>query len=938
MAASRKVNIDNVQEAGGKVLTPQVENLSLLVGTTPDTSPSSSIGVPENKLADNDNEDQTKSKNSQNLHQRVQQKIDDSDYIPRNKYISNDSDSISSSSTISSYSHTSFDAIMGVHLNESMNSGYPEKEFDSDDEDSMDQSIQSDITQRTPIPKVPPPLAGLPGTPFGPQIPTTSDSSKKPSGGISNMFPKILKTGHISQDPDRVIIPSDKSIVSDISSDDEASIGRRTKRESRNLGRLVTAAKQQQSFAQLWFAASQGANTNALPALKPKKSKTAKKTDSKKKTSINVSLTDSSSTSSSSNSAGPIDLDSGESWSDDEAGNDIEHDAKSVPIDDKEEISTGNWWDKIFCTIRHKIYSYRLVAITLCFASIFVGCVIGVSLNAVGKDKQINSSKVLPPISIPLPSNSPTIRAFRGTTATPSKIPSNSPSINLSNAPQSTPSNFPSLITSHVPSSSPLPSLYPSRTPSMTRSLLPSQDPTTQPTVIRSAYPSDAPSLMPSSFANSKFSVYSPYIIGQKNDMAKLSLALSRDGNIMAVGTRTTPGNTYVGFVTIYKLVQKNEYSKEWKIMGQVLDGDNHIDEGYRNSISMSDDGQIVAISMPNKGVVSGNDDEGLVKVYQYNSTALDSSLHRWVQLGRTIEGECWVYQKLGYSLSLSGDGKRLVIGSPDYDTNGNGKFTIYQYINNADNTADWESIWHEEGKSPNNHFGKRVSISGDGNVVVISGKEGVSGKINDKVGYVKVFRRNKKHQSWIGKKIVGDREYFGYSLSVSDHGNRIAISSPVSAVESTHDDDLLCRSTSDCLSSGTVFVYQFLESSSEWEILGRNITGSPSTDVSLQSVDVSFGLSISMSQDGNYVAIGSPDNPTSNPRPNSGKASVYRWNGLTWVSSESLYGTNEVNESFGYKVVLAGNGKLLAVGATGYGQSLNGFVRLYQSENNEAK
>jgi hypothetical protein len=174
-----------------------------------------------------------------------------------------DSESDASSVSVASVSN-------GYDLPYNMQAGYKQSKVrfsGSDDGDGDD----DDLSIRTPIPTGPPaPGAVLP-----------SSFLRDRSTSISN--------------------------VSDLS-EEESSVMKRQKREEENVGRLVMAAKQQQSFAQAWFTA--GKSDNALPKYVPPKNKIPGNAPAglKKKTSFKEPE----------KSSGPIDLDSGDVWDGDE--------------------------------------------------------------------------------------------------------------------------------------------------------------------------------------------------------------------------------------------------------------------------------------------------------------------------------------------------------------------------------------------------------------------------------------------------------------------------------------------------------------------------------------------------------------------------------------------------------------------------------------------
>lgn len=88
-----------------------------------------------------------------------------------------------------------------------------------------------------------------------------------------------------------------------------------------------------------------------------------------------------------------------------------------------------------------------------------------------------------------------------------------------------------------------------------------------------------------------------------------------------------------------------------------------------------------------------------------------------WTQLGSDIDGEA-VEDLSGGSISLSSDGNRLAIGTSVNDGNGESAdhVRVYQWSGSA-----WTQLGADiDGKFVNDHFGKSVSLSSDGNRLAI--------------------------------------------------------------------------------------------------------------------------------------------------------------------------------------------------------------------------
>ena len=101
-----------------------------------------------------------------------------------------------------------------------------------------------------------------------------------------------------------------------------------------------------------------------------------------------------------------------------------------------------------------------------------------------------------------------------------------------------------------------------------------------------------------------------------------------------------------------------------WQRIG-LIEGEANYDLSG-DGISMSSDGSIIAIGagFNDGGAMSA----GHVRVFQY---VVDNGIGNWVQMGNDLDGRDRS-DRFGQSLALSGDGKRLVVGIPYADGDGN--------------------------------------------------------------------------------------------------------------------------------------------------------------------------------------------------------------------------------------------------------------------------
>ena len=136
-------------------------------------------------------------------------------------------------------------------------------------------------------------------------------------------------------------------------------------------------------------------------------------------------------------------------------------------------------------------------------------------------------------------------------------------------------------------------------------------------------------------------------------DMFGISVSLSSDGKIVAIGAYENDGNgDEAGHVRVY---QMDEAISSWKQLGQEIDGES-ADDSSGVSVSLSDDGKVLAIGA-NRNDGNGKY-SGHVRVYH-----LDDPGSSWKQIGQDIDGEA-AGDHSGWSVSLSADGRTVAIGS----------------------------------------------------------------------------------------------------------------------------------------------------------------------------------------------------------------------------------------------------------------------------------
>ena len=383
------------------------------------------------------------------------------------------------------------------------------------------------------------------------------------------------------------------------------------------------------------------------------------------------------------------------------------------------------------------------------------------------------------------------------------------------------------------------------------------------------------------------------------NDHRGRSVSLSADGTRVAIGAPNNDGNgTDAGHVSIFELS-----GRRWIQLGQDIDGEAARDQSGYYSVSLSADGNRVAIGAhQNDGNGSA---AGHVRIYELSGNT-------WIQLGRDIDGEA-AGDRSGTSVSLSADGNRVAIGAPWNDENGTdaGHVRIYRLSGRR-----WIQLGQDiDGEAAGDWSGWSVSLSADGNRVAIGAR--YNDENRNWAGHVRIYGLSGNSWIQLGQDIDGeaDGDGSGFSVSLSADGNRVAIGTPGNDGNGTL--------------AGHVRIYEL--SGNTWIQLGQDIDGEAAGDQS--------GYSVSLSADGNRVAIGAPYNDGNGP--DAGHVRIYELSGNSWVQLGQDIDGEAAGDESGRSVSLSADGNRVAIGARdndGRGPNGNsaGHVRVYQLPGDE--
>ncbi len=349
------------------------------------------------------------------------------------------------------------------------------------------------------------------------------------------------------------------------------------------------------------------------------------------------------------------------------------------------------------------------------------------------------------------------------------------------------------------------------------------------------------------------------------------AFALSQDGNKLAIGSAFHNVNDG-GQVRVFDFIRNL-----WRFLGFDINGDSSFDQ-FGASVALSDNGERVAIGAP----FSNNFGFTVGKVHVF-----DLVNGNWSRVGQKITASS-SETEAGSSVSISGDGNFVAVGAPKDDSNGEnaGQVKIYQLRNGR-----WEIFRQPiNGKQAGEQFGTSIEFSENGNTIVIGAPYYYDAQ-KEKVGRVSVHRWVNDSWTQIGQDIIGEfsLEQSGWSVACSDNGESIVIGAPA---------------IGDLQSGGKATVYTL--QNNQWIQKGSDLTGTNDKD--------RFGYSVSMSNDGQRIAIGAPLNDQNGQ--NAGGVTVFDFDNEDWVQHGRIITGEEANDRAGEAVELSGDGFTIAIGA----------------------
>lgn len=391
------------------------------------------------------------------------------------------------------------------------------------------------------------------------------------------------------------------------------------------------------------------------------------------------------------------------------------------------------------------------------------------------------------------------------------------------------------------------------------------------------------------------------------------AVSMSYDGSRVAVGDRF--GETFYVFE---RDTEENFTKAEWKVLGDAIPPfQKHVVDDFdeirlsqadgQADVALSGDGGVVACGYP----YYRTDEDGNGKYEKWGAVVvLALQEGQWKQRGEPIYGE-GDRDYIGQALALSEDGTVVAFGEYRYSRR-TGRVTVRKWTG-----TEWTTIGIIPGETRGEQFGGEVSLSRDGTIVAASAQYNGD-------GLVRVFQyigdTGDLTSDWaqMGSNIVGreGHPFFGWPVSLSGDGTRLATASASFGSDGDVDGGQ---------DKGTVWVFEYNATEPEWYLLGDPVDGDNGGD--------GLGWGLALSADGTTFAAGAPNSDKYFLE--GGHVKIYRYHCGNWTQmGRDIEGT-EADGWTGLTVSLSESGEYLAAGSpSDYSAEIGkpGSVRMYEA------
>jgi hypothetical protein len=435
------------------------------------------------------------------------------------------------------------------------------------------------------------------------------------------------------------------------------------------------------------------------------------------------------------------------------------------------------------------------------------------------------------------------------------------------------------------------------------------------------------------------------------NDYFSSSVALSKDGNTLAVGACGEDGangnqadNSALESGAVYIF---SRAGNGWNPQAYLKASDSQAGDRFGVSIDLSADGNTLAVGatgelssgalscrsplLPSPPTPSPTD--GAVYIFERNGSTWQERAN--ITASNTDPGDAF-----GFSVKLSADGNTLAVGAPNEassantiegnatDNSASGTGAVYVFVR-ATNNWTQQSYIKASNSNALDFFGWAIALSADGNTLAVGayGEDSNANTINgnetnnsaSSSGAAYVFVRNSgtwSKQAYVKASNTDAQDRFGWSVALSADGSTLA----VGAYGEDSNANTINGNEADNGTSLSGAVYVFGRTGTSWAQQAYVKASNTGTDDRL-------GWSVALSADGNSLMVGAygedsnatgvQGEQTDNSLQDSGAVYFYARKSGSWTQQVYVKATNTgASDRFGASLALSADAKTMAVGA----------------------
>lgn len=405
------------------------------------------------------------------------------------------------------------------------------------------------------------------------------------------------------------------------------------------------------------------------------------------------------------------------------------------------------------------------------------------------------------------------------------------------------------------------------------------------------------------------------------------SLDSIRPNNGWLIGDKVYVDNNYLsnqGLWKIYELPSSSIYSKTRKFQNTETDSGNM---NFGSSLDISSNGNYLAVGSPG---------DNSVYIYNRNNTRTPLSVRNLIlQDYKNASNN----DKFGHATSMTDTADKIFVSSP-YTANiikmtlssTTRSYARTQLITGADSGAVGRVMQYDSDNDvlyvkviSGTFTTESLDIGDSSSVVTISSIEGTGNEINQ--GAVHLILRDADLNFGLNQTFsspsCGQDEYFGWSIDCTSDGSFLAVGAPGKTFNSEDSSN----------SVGKVYIYKN-DNGIYKHYQTISATGQDS------QIQDGFGSSVSFSNDGSVLAIGSPDYDVQGTNDSSSYGAgmvqvLRRYDNGFWHENEIIVDSNPfTDEYFGKHVQLSDDGSKLIISSPQANNTENreGLVYVYNS------